>query len=87
MTAAARQKLRRSREAMGLRVYRVVAGAGLIEGLCWAGFLAERDQTDDAAVSEAISRMAAKWGEEQLASRVTALALGQPYNATRKDRI
>lgn len=75
MTAAARQKLRRSREARGLAVYGVEVGAAVLNRLEEVG-LKERDINDRSKVAEALGRVLAEWAEGRLASRVTFIATG-----------
>lgn len=86
MTDAARQKRRRSREAQGLAVYPVEVGGAILDGLHMAGLIREAELADRDAVASALARALADWADLSLSSRVTAIALGHPYDATRKDR-
>lgn len=77
MTAAERQKLRRSREAQGLAVYGVEVGASVLNGLEMAGLLREQDFTDREAVKRALGAALIEWANLKLASRVTQIAGGR----------
>lgn len=86
MTQAERAKLARSRRAMGLAVYRVEVGRSGLDMLVWRGFLTDDQTRDDDAVAGAIGTLIRELAGDDLASRVTSVALGRPYDARRKER-
>ncbi len=86
MSAAARQKLRRSREARGLAVYGVEVGGDVLNGLEMAGLLRERDFRDREAVADGLAAALSDWAKRVLESRVTAIATGRGYDGARKER-
>lgn len=76
MTAAARQKRRRTREALGLAVYPVEVGASVLNSLEMAGLLRECDLADREIVATALATALKDWAAGKLASRVTQIARG-----------
>lgn len=82
-TAAARQKRRRTREAMGLAVYPVEIGGDVLSALEMAGLLRDSELIDRDKVSTALAKALAEWAREKLASRVTLIAGKSAYNGPR----
>jgi hypothetical protein len=77
MTAAARQKRYRTREALGLAVYSVEADGAILNGLQDAGLLREHEVTDKAKVGEAMTMALRVFAANALALRVTLIAGGR----------
>jgi hypothetical protein len=78
MTAAARQKRHRTREALGLAVYSVEADGAILNGLQDAGLLREHEVTDKVKVAEAMTKALHLFAANALALRVTSIAHGRP---------
>lgn len=81
MTQAERAKLSRSRQARGVRVYKVEVDGDGLNMLVWRGLLTDAETADDKAVGNAIGLLLTALAKDEFASRVTLLARGLPYDA------
>ncbi len=77
--AAARQALRRSREARGLRVYQVEAGPELFRALELAGLLPRNFEPEGNRdkIVHALAQALRQWEEMKISSLVTLMATGR----------
>lgn len=77
MTAAARQRKRREREARGIAVYAVEVDSAALNSLEVAGLLNEHQFADRDAVTGALGEALTRWAAEVFSSRVTLIAHGR----------
>lgn len=77
MSAAARQRKRREREARGVAVYPVEVDGKVLNGLEIAGLLREQEFGNKEAVANALGEALHHWAGEVFSSRVTLIARGR----------